>query len=216
MSYGQYGWLSRQQFARTLQGQPFMPGSHRRQGKAPFEGPRNGNTTQRLEGIANDHRTVPGIEKSEMPGGMSWRGNHFEGADAISFMQQERRFRCADGIAAAQWYLWLRGVQALIAGQKTRVSLADSNLGMRQSSMQSVQRANMIDVGVGQHDAYNRQTQLLRRLYDLLCLAAHACVDQRKAIVLAHQVAIDETQAGQLKKVVAVSCHFHGLKYPFC
>src|SRR6266571_1115336 len=133
MSYGQYAWLSRQQFARTLQGKPFMPGSHRRQGKAPFECSRNGNAAQRLEGIANDHRTVPGIEKSEMAGGVSGRGNHFEGADAISFVQQDRRLRCADGIAAAQGYLWLRGVQALIARQKTRISLADSNLGIRQS-----------------------------------------------------------------------------------
>src|SRR5438067_11217052 len=120
MSYCQYAWLSRQQLAPTLQGEPFMPGSHCRQGKPPFEGPRNGNTAQRLEGIANNHRTVPGIEKSEMARGVSWGGNRFEGADAISFVQQERRLRCADGIAAAQGYLWFSWVQALIAGQKTR------------------------------------------------------------------------------------------------
>jgi hypothetical protein len=41
----------------------------------------------------------------------------------------------------------------------------------------------------------------------------HASVDQCKAILLAYQIAIDETQAGQLKKRVAVSCHFHDMKY---
>src|SRR5438128_93313 len=91
MSDGQYGWLSCQQFARTREGEPFMPGRQRRQGKEQFEGPRNGNTAQRLEGVAGDHRAVPGIEKSEMAWGVSWRGKHFEGADAISFVQQERR-----------------------------------------------------------------------------------------------------------------------------
>src|SRR5258707_3278998 len=93
-----------------------------------------------------------------MARGVSWRGNHFEGTNAVSFVQQERRLRCADGIAAAQGHLWLGGVQAFIAGQKTRISLADGNLGIGQRSMQRVEGTNMIDVGVGQQDAYNRET----------------------------------------------------------
>jgi hypothetical protein len=145
---------------------------------------------------------------------VSWRGNHFERADAVSFVQQERRLRFANGIAAAQGNLRLGWIQALIAGQEARVSLADRHLSVWQRLMQCIQRAHMIDVGVGQQDANNRQTQLLRRLNDRLRLAAHACVDQGKAILLAHQVAIDETQPGQLKKVGTVSCHFHGVKYP--
>src|SRR5260370_21859991 len=102
-----------------------MPGSQRGQGEEGFDGARNGNATQRLEGIADDHCAVPGIEKSDMAWCVSWRGNHFEGADTISFVQQERRLRFADGIAAAQAYLRLGGVQALFDRQKTRVSLAD-------------------------------------------------------------------------------------------
>ena len=73
----------------------------------------------------------------------------------------------------------------------------------------------MIDVGVGQHDAYNRETQFVCLLHNRLRLAARpACVDQRKAIVLAYQVAVDGTQVGQLKKMVVGSCNFHGLIYP--
>src|SRR5438105_716277 len=116
-----------------------MPGSQRRQGEEPFECSRNGNTALRLEGIAADHRAIPGIEKSEMAWCVSWRGNHFEGADTISFVQQESGLRCADGIAAAQGHLRLGGIQALIAGQKTRVSLAYSNRNIRQGSMQRVE-----------------------------------------------------------------------------
>src|SRR5215471_13349091 len=130
MSYVQQGWLERQQLARALQGEPFMPGRQRRQGKAPFDGPRYGNTAQRLEGIANDHRVVPGIEKSEMAWCVSWGGNHFERADAVSFVQQQRRLRFANGIAAAQRNLRLGWVQAAIAEQETRVSLADRNLSI--------------------------------------------------------------------------------------
>src|SRR5436305_13599555 len=48
MSDGQYGGLSRQQFACTLQGEPFMPGSQRWQGEEQFEGPRNGHAAPRL------------------------------------------------------------------------------------------------------------------------------------------------------------------------
>src|SRR5258708_39187253 len=116
-----------------------MPGSKRRQGEEGFDGARNGNATQRLEGIADDHCAVPGIEKSDMAWCMSWRSNHFERADAISFVQQECRLRFADSIAAAQGHLRLGGVQALVAGQKTRVSLADSYLGIGQCIMQRVQ-----------------------------------------------------------------------------
>src|SRR6266702_7249909 len=139
MSHGQYGGLKRQQFARTLQGQSFMPGSQCRQGEEYFERPRNGHSAQRLEGIAGDHRAVPGIEKSEMAGCVSWGGNRFERADAIPFVHQKLRLCCADGIAAAQGNLRLSGVQTLIAGQKTRVSLAYRHLSIRQSSMKRVQ-----------------------------------------------------------------------------
>src|SRR5258708_36290122 len=116
-----------------------MPGSQRRQGEEGFDGARNGNTAQGLESIADDHCAVPGIEKSDMAWCVSWRGNHFEGADTISFVQQELRLRFADGIAAAQFVLRLGGIQALVAGQKTRVSLADGYLGIGQRSMQRVQ-----------------------------------------------------------------------------
>src|SRR5258708_26677699 len=112
-----------------------MPGSQRRQGEEGFDGARNGNTAQGLESIADDHCAVPGIEKSDMAWCVSWRGNHFEGADTISFVQQERRLRFADGIAAAQAYLRLGEVQALIAGQTKRASLADISLGLRQRGM---------------------------------------------------------------------------------
>src|SRR5579864_8903456 len=108
-----------------------MPGGQRRQGEEQFERPRNGDAALRLEGIAGDHRAIPGIEKSDMAWGVSWRSNHFERADAISFMQKARRLSCADGIAAAQGYLRLGKVKALITGQKTRVSLAYRNLSLR-------------------------------------------------------------------------------------
>src|SRR5260370_31430619 len=103
-----------------------MPGNQCRQGEEGFDGARNGNTAQWLESIADDHCAVPGIEKSDVVWCVSWRGNHFEGADTISFVQQERRLRFADGIAAAQAYLRLGRGHALIASKKTRVSLADS------------------------------------------------------------------------------------------
>src|SRR6266849_4645536 len=116
-----------------------MPGSQRWQGEEQFERSRNGNAALRLESIAGDQRSIPGIEKSEMARCVSWRGKRFERADAISFVQQKSGLRFADGIAAAQAYLRLGGVQALIAGKKTRVSLTDCNLGIRQSIMQRVE-----------------------------------------------------------------------------
>jgi hypothetical protein len=69
-------------------------------------------------------------------------------------------------------------------------------------------------MGVGEHDANDRLTQSLCRLDDRLRLTGYAGVDQREPILLAHQVAIDETQTGELKKVVTSSCHFHGLRCP--
>src|SRR5689334_12750625 len=97
MSDGQYGGLESQQFARALQGEPFMPGGQRRQGKEYLECPRYGYAAQGLEGITGDYGAIPGIEKGEMARGVSWRGNRFEGADTVSFVQQEFRLRCADG-----------------------------------------------------------------------------------------------------------------------
>src|SRR5947209_3069764 len=63
MSNGQHGRLERQQFARALQGQTFMPGSHRWQGEEQFNRSRNSNTALRLEGIARDQCAVSRIEK---------------------------------------------------------------------------------------------------------------------------------------------------------
>src|SRR5258708_718253 len=90
MSYGQHGWLERQQFARALQGQPFMPRSKRRQGEEQFECTRYCDTALRLEGIAGDHRAVSRIKKGNMTRSMSRRGNHFERTNAITFMQKKR------------------------------------------------------------------------------------------------------------------------------
>src|SRR5260370_28388586 len=105
-----------------------MPGSQCRQGEEGFDGARNGNTAQCLESIADDHCAVPGIEKSDVAWCVSWRGNHFEGADTISFVQQERRLRFADGIAAAQGHLRLGRVQALVSRPKARISLPARSL----------------------------------------------------------------------------------------
>ncbi|GAC1377912.1 MAG: hypothetical protein PVS3B1_36400 [Ktedonobacteraceae bacterium] len=76
--------------------------------------------------------------------------------------------------------------------------------------MQGVQRTHMVDMGVGQQNACDWQTQLLRLLHDRLRLAAYRCIDQRKIIMLAYQVAIDGTEVGQTKQVVALLCNFHG------
>src|SRR6266566_9457354 len=116
-----------------------MPGSECRQGEEYFYRSRNGNTSLCLVCIASDYRAISGVEKSEMAGGMSWRGNHFERTDAVSFMQHEGWFRSADRIATARGHLRLGGVQALIAGHETCVSLADSYRNVRQSLVQRVQ-----------------------------------------------------------------------------
>src|SRR5258708_31974975 len=100
-----------------------MPGSQCRQGEEGFDGARNGNTAQCLESIADDHCAVPGIEKSDVAWCVSWRGNHFEAADTISFVQQERPLRFADGIAAAQRPLRLVAARVLIPRQKPLISL---------------------------------------------------------------------------------------------
>src|SRR5437868_513478 len=105
-----------------------MPGSQRRQGKEYLECPRHGHAAQRLEGIANDHGAVPRIEKGEMARRMSWRGNRFKGTDTVALVQQKPRLRGADGIATTQGHLRLTGIQALIPGQKTCVSLTDRHL----------------------------------------------------------------------------------------
>src|SRR5438034_11682871 len=116
-----------------------MPGSQRWQGEEYFYRSRNGNAALRLICIAPDYRAISGVEKREMAWGMSWRGNHFERTDAVSFMQQEGWFRFADRIATARGHLRLGGVQALIAGHETCISLADSYRNVRQSLVQRVQ-----------------------------------------------------------------------------
>ena len=72
----------------------------------------------------------------------------------------------------------------------------------------------MIDMGMGQQYTYNWETQLMRLLHNRLRLATHDGVDQRKAIILAYEVAVDGAKLGQLNKMVAESGHFHDLMYP--
>src|ERR1700676_4466533 len=188
VSDGQYGWRERQQLARAFQGQSLMPGSHRRQGEEQFNCSRNSHAALCLEGIATDQGAITRIEKGDMAGSVSGGGNHFERAEAVPFMQKVRRLCGDDGIAALQRNLRLGGVQALISRQKTRVSLAYRHLHIRQSIMQRVQRADMIDVGMSQHNTCNWHPQLASLPHDRLRLAAHVGIDQRKAIILAYQV----------------------------
>jgi hypothetical protein len=81
--------------------------------------------------------------------------------------------------------------------------------------VQGIQRPNMIDVGMGQHNTHNRQPQLARALYNWPGLARWpGGVNERKAIILAHQIAVDEAQVIKLEKVLSSSGYFHVMFYP--
>ena len=162
MTDRQNGWLKSQQGACAGERQPFMPGCHRHQGEERLERPGNGNTAQRLEGITSDQRTVARIEKGNLAGSVSRCSNHFERADAISLMQQKGRLRRANRIPAAQGNLRLFRIQTLVAGQKTRIPLADGYWNSRQRSMQLIERTDMVNVRMRQHNAGNWKPQLPR------------------------------------------------------
>src|SRR6266568_3842606 len=117
-----------------------MPGPHRCQRGPTLKRSRNSSyPAQRLEGVTSNQCAIPSIQKSKMAWGVAWASNHFQGTQAISFVQQACRLRFTDRIAPVQRDLWLRGVQAPITRQETCVSLADGNLRMWQRLMQNVQ-----------------------------------------------------------------------------
>jgi hypothetical protein len=90
------------------------------------------------------------------------------------------------------------GVEAHIAGQQPGVAGRDQQLCVGQALVQLVERADMIHVGVGQHDPPDGLAERLGGSQDRVGAARDGRIDQRQPVVLANQVAVDRKDAWEL------------------
>jgi hypothetical protein len=78
---------------------------------------------------------------------------------------------------------------------QARLACAYHHLDAGHRLVERIERAGMVAVAMGQSDAHDPRPVLPRRLQDRSRIAAHRRVDEREAVVLADEVAVDEAEA---------------------
>jgi hypothetical protein len=146
-----------------------VPGKER-QRAARVHPCRGRDAAERRVDIAAVEHAIPVVEQGDVPGGMPRGRNHIERAAPIAGAHGTVGPGLGAGIAAAQLRLRLVGIEAHVPSEKPRVASRDDHLRLRKVFLQLVERP------------------------DLARGATDHRVDQRQAVVLAHEVGVHHLQ----------------------
>ena len=129
------------------------------------------------------------------------RGDHLKRADALARHDRARGRGGRARIAASQLPLRLAGIERTIRrlAQQAGIALGDDHLGLRQGSAERIERADVVAVGVREHDPPDRPPGARGGVEDQPGAARHHCVHERVAVVLCNQVGVDEPQASDAR-----------------
>ena len=122
--------------------------------------------------------------------------DHLERADALTRLDGAVGLRLRPRVAATELVDRFVRIEAHVLGEQPGLARRDDHFRIRQPFLERVERADVVRVRVGQRDADDRSAGRLGRRDDLAGGAADHRVDQREAVVLRHQVGVDEAQAG--------------------
>jgi hypothetical protein len=108
----------------------------------------------------------------------------------------------------------LAGVERAVAGEEARVAGGQQDLGVGDPRVERVERAVVVVVGVGDHDAPDRAAVDPGGLDELVRRARRGRVDEGHAVLLAHEVRVGQPEAVEADQVVAVGGRLHGRPVP--
>ena len=183
------GRVERAQVAGGLEGGRAVPGGHRRQWEARVGLRGGGDAAEGRVGVGGEQRAVAGVEEGELAGRVTGRGDDLERADALAGGDRAGRSGLRP-IGVDLGVLRLAGLGLEVAGHPLRVARRHQHLRVRELGDERVEPADVVLVGVGEDDAHDRALRLGEDR--LRGAAAEGGVDQRHAVVLVHEVGVDE------------------------
>ena len=192
----QAGWLQVAEPAGALEAQASVPGRKPGHRVPPGHHGAGGYPASGGEGVPGVQGAVAGVEEGEVAGGMSRGGHHPQGADHLAVGNQPGRAGGGGPETAAHRTGGLVVACLGVACQQRRLPLGGDYLDAGQRRGERVQRAVVVAVGVGQHDAHDGQPQRGGAREDQPVGAGQAGIDQREPVVLDDQVLVDEAQPG--------------------
>lgn len=128
--------------------------------------------------------------------GTTGRGDDQQRTDVVARLEGGGRAGPGALEAAAELGLGLVGIDRVIAGEQAGIAGRDQDLDVGQGRRERVERADVVVVGVGQHDPLDRAVERGRCRLQLAGAAAQHRVDEGQAVVLGDQVGVDEPEPG--------------------
>src|SRR5579872_1675137 len=201
MTHGETIWIQGSKPTSALERGRLVPGSQCREGKERLDCTGDRGATGSLEGIARDQGAVTLIEERNVTWSVSGGRDYHERSNSITILQEVGRTGLDGGVGATQLALRFIPVEGAFPGQEARVADRGKQLRLRQSSVQRIGRADVVHVGVGEDDPKDRRAHLASRRLDCPGAPGYGRVDQREAVVLAHQVSVDREDVGEASEL---------------
>src|SRR5690349_23735602 len=132
--------------------------------------------------------------------------DHLEAADAVAGLEEDIGLGLELRPGARKLV-----VDDVLAGVDARVELGHRDLDVAvQQTAELVERADVVAVAVGERNAPDPATGLLRRVDQRLAAARDGRVHEREAVVLAHEKRVHEAQPRELDQIRSELTYAHG------
>ena len=154
------------------------------------------------------------VEKGEVAGDVAGRGDAAERSEELAVSDKMGNGGDDAGQASADLLLRLAGTERFVgrALQQRQGAFADGDDDAGQTLRELIDGADVIGVGVGKEDAADRRAKRLRRSEDVLSSAGDRGVDKGEAVVLTKEVAVHQTESGELVGVGRDLGYIHGAR----
>src|SRR5215217_9172725 len=189
------GGIDFSQRPRSLKRRRPMPGRHAHERETRVHLRRRRHAAERRVGVGGVERAVTCVEERNLPGCVTGRCDHLQRANAVARREGSPGPRLRTRIAPTELPDLLTGVERLLARHQARVTDGDRDLGIGELLGELVERPDVVAMGMRQSDPHDwsparrglREHHLRRPRYER--------VDQREAVVLLDEIAVDEPEA---------------------
>jgi hypothetical protein len=195
----------------------FVPGGEVGKRKEPGGEAADGEMAHADEGVAGVEGAVALVEEGEVARDVAGRFDGTEGADELAFGDEFRGPGLDAGDAAFDFGFGFGGCEGLVGwspeeGQAAGVG-DELDVGGAEFCEEGVNGADVVHVSVGEENASDGCAEGVGGGEDVVVSAGEAGVDEGEAVGLAHEVTVDEAEAGELNGVGGDLSGFHRLDW---
>jgi hypothetical protein len=169
-----------------------IPRENRRKREKQFEHAGRDDTQLRRECVSSNERTIPDIEKGQVPRRVTGRKDSLKRANAVAVHEKAcgTRFRAGE---TNQFLSGFTSIQRVIASEEARFSLANREFDTWKLLDYCVQSTNVVYVSVRQGYASDRRIEASRGFQDARRCACQAGVNESEAVIFADKKTIDHS-----------------------